>query len=599
MAKLNDPDSLNQSTEVVFDAPAKTIQLLVAGNLSDSSPAKTSGVTGQCIYSFSKEEWRTDAGLNKYLFPIQMIFEAKFILINGWTWKDQQTKDLVRDAGFRENASGDEFACIISLGDQSADTDPSYYSKVAGFTASTTAFSHTGELNENYDITGATGYHKAFNRVHGKAYSSYDLLTEQGISSLSYQAYSFPLANADDPKITSSTATIDGMTGIKINYLKGGGFTTFANSTVYVAESVVYDASAARWYFSALGGTSNNTTVALDTGVSDWAAYEGERQIGANWYAYNRIAESDGSYSTLQVNEWLHRQLQSAADINAADAATVNQRFTAVNGELATDLSFFVGDQLTTEGGVFIDGYDPSEKNSYTFADITVDGGGVDAEGSPATTTERNFPFVATGNLNFGANIVAAEIANAGTTKYTAYFDYITTTTDSTIGFTVTSSPSGNFTWTGTVLDHLSTSDYFIVSGFTDAALNGEWLIDSTGSNTLLATRQGAGITVSTEAAGNSITLNENPFGSAGAIIVDTEPGTDITGAVSASTIAWDFDYDNNVQGGRALGTNAPITIVAIADDGAQYLPVSHTITRTAGQNISINPVDELNYLNI
>ena len=598
MAKLTDPDSLNQATEVVFDAAAKTIQLLVAGNLSAASPAKTSGVTGQCVYSFAKEEWRTDATLNKYLFPIQMIFEAKFILIYGWTWKDQQSKDLVRDAGFLENISGDAFACIISLGDQTSDSDPSYYTQATGFTAATTTFTHTGELNENVDITGADTYFKAFNRVGAKEYSSYALLAEQGISALSYQAYSFPLTNATDNKITNSDGIVDAMTGIKINYLKGGGFTTYADATVYVAESVVLDAATGRWYFSALGGTSSGANVAADSGVTDWTAYEGERQIGTNWYAFNRILESDGAYSTTEVYEWAQRQLRLLTDINAADVTTANQRYGAVNGNLATDIGYFVGDQFTTYGGAFIDGYDPAEKNSYTFTDITVDGGGLDSEGNPVTETERNFPFVSTGNLNFGANIVAAEVANAGTTKYTMYFDYITTVTDSTIGFTVTTSPSGNFTWTGTVLDHLATSDYFITSGFTDTALNGEWLVDSTGSNTLLATRQGAGITVATEAASNAITLNENPFGSAGAIIVDTEPGVDITGAVTGATISWDFDYDNNVQGGRTAGADAPCTVVSIADDGAQYLPVAHTITRTAGQNIGINPVDELNYLN-
>ena len=598
MAKLNDPDSLNQATEVVFDAAAKTIQLLVAGNLTDTSPAKTSGVTGQCIYSFCKEEWRTDAALNKYLFPIQMIFEAKFILINGWTWKDVQSKDLVRDAGFKENASSDEFACIISLGDQTSDSDISYLTQATGFVAATANFTHTGELNENIDITGAAAYLKAFNRIQGKEYSSYALLAEQGISALSYQAYSFPLTNTTDNKIVNNDGTVDAMTGIKINYLKGTLFDTYVDTTVYLAEEVVFDSATGRWFFTALGGTANGANVAGDIGVTDWVAYEGERQIGANWYAFNRIAESDGAYLTGPVYEWLQRQLRKTTDINAADATTVNQRYSSMNGDLAVDLAFFVGDQLTTEGGVFIDGYAAAEKNSYTFNDITVDSGGLDSELKPLVTTARNFPFVSTGNLNFGANIVQAEVDNAGTTKYVMYFDYITTVTNTTIAFTVTSSPSGNFTWTGTVLDHLITGDFFITSGFTDPALNGEWEVDSTGANTLLATRQGAGITVATEAAGNSIVLNENPFGSQGAIIVDDETPTDITGAVTSASISWDFDYDNNVQGGRTSSADAAVTIVSIADDGAQYLPVSHTITRTSGQNISITPVDELNYLN-
>ena len=48
MTLITDPDSLNQGTEIIFDAPNKTIQLIVAGNLS------TDGVTLQCVYSFGK-----------------------------------------------------------------------------------------------------------------------------------------------------------------------------------------------------------------------------------------------------------------------------------------------------------------------------------------------------------------------------------------------------------------------------------------------------------------------------------------------------------------------------------------------------------------
>lgn len=601
MAKLTDPDSLNQATEVIFDTAAKTIQLLVAGNLFDTTTGKLSGVTGQALYSFTKEEWRTDTALNKYRFPIQMIFEAKFILINGWTWKDQQSEDLIRDAGFKVNATGDERACIISLGAQTADTDPSYYAQVEDFTTATSSFDKTGELNENVSITGANTYFKAFNRVQGKNYSSYALLSEQGISALSYQAYSFPLSNTADNKITNTDdVAVAAMTNIKINYLLGTGFTTFAGGTVYPAESVVVD-DTGRWFFTVAGGTSTAaiTATSADVSITDWAPYEGERLIGVTYRAFNRILESDGAYLTQPIYEWSQYQLRrTGVDINAADVTTVNQRAGTVNGEKATDLLYFVGDQLHTRDGLFVDGYAPAEKNSYTFWDIRADGGGLDTEGNPVLSDSREFPFVATGTLNFGDNVVQAEINNAGTTKYSLYYDYITSTTDSTIAFTVSASPAGDITWTGTVLDHIITGDYLVTSGFTDTTLNGEWLVGTTGANTMAVTRQGAGITVSSEVAGNAITVLEDPFESAGATLVKKDNDSDITGAVTAASIAWDYDYDNDTEGGRAIG-DVPCTLVTIADDGAQYLTVSHTISRTAGQSISANPVDELNYKNI
>ena len=80
MALITDPDLLS-TTEVTFDAPNKTIQLNIAGNLS------TDGVTLQCLYSYCKEEWKSGIGDNvnliKYPFPILAITEEKFELISS------------------------------------------------------------------------------------------------------------------------------------------------------------------------------------------------------------------------------------------------------------------------------------------------------------------------------------------------------------------------------------------------------------------------------------------------------------------------------------------------------------------------------------
>ena len=67
MAVIIDPDKLNQGVEVVINSTNKTIQLLVAGNLTND------GVTGQCLYSFLKEEWKNDDTLFKFPFPMTSI----------------------------------------------------------------------------------------------------------------------------------------------------------------------------------------------------------------------------------------------------------------------------------------------------------------------------------------------------------------------------------------------------------------------------------------------------------------------------------------------------------------------------------------------
>ena len=57
MALITDPDNLNQGTEITIDTAALTIALTVTGNLSND------GAAGQALYSFLKEEWKTDASL--------------------------------------------------------------------------------------------------------------------------------------------------------------------------------------------------------------------------------------------------------------------------------------------------------------------------------------------------------------------------------------------------------------------------------------------------------------------------------------------------------------------------------------------------------
>lgn len=529
MAKLVDPDSLNQATEVVISTAAKTIQLLAAGNLSNTSPGSTSGVTLQAVYSFLKEEWKTDAALNKFKFPIKMFTKTDGILINAWAWADATTRNLVRDAGWEE-VSGDKYAGIISLGSFDASTDQATYQNIIGYNQSVTNFNKTGNLNESimiYNATGPvdyTGYLKLFLRIAsgagtGKLYSEYDLLSEQSISALEPVLYKLPLSNSTDLKITVTDASIDAdtpYTGMKMNYLKGKGFTTWANSTVYPAASVVQEATGSpkRWFFTATGGTSSGTDVQDDAGVTDWAAYDGEVQIGSSYYAFNRLLTANDGTDT-QIYNWAQRQLRKTTDINANDSTTVNQRSGIVEkGNVAELLLEYVGDTLKTKGGLYISGFNTNSTNSIKFRDITVDGGGVNVNtGLPATTTERAFPFVAAGNINFSSNLVSEPDAD---TKYTMYF---------------TTNPGGN-------------------------------------------------------------------FDTSSAIIVKDNSSVDITGQITASSIAFDFDYDNNVQGGRTAATDAGVTIVAQGLNGATWVLATFTITRATGQSITVNADDERNYSN-
>lgn len=520
MPKIVDPDQLNQATEVVINTGAKTIQLLIAGNLNDAPPGRTSGVTVQAVYSFLKEEWKDDADLNKFRFPMLAIFEAKFELINGWAWADVQTRDLLRDGGWRET-TGDEFAAILSLGNMdNSTTDQAYYQNVVGFSESTITFDKTGELNESILINDEgtadyRGFFKVYLREQGKTFNEGNLLVDQDLSALTYQAYRVPLTNGTDLNIAESDANIDTLapyTGMTLSFLKGVGFTTWANATVYPAEAVVYDGATGRWHFTVVGGTSSGTAVGDDVGVT-WQAYVGEVQIGTSYYAYNRIIDGNGG-TRFEIYEWMQRELRRSTSINDNLLGGVDQGgYGIVNGNIAVRLGEFVGDTLVTWPGVAITDFDVNSTNAITQSDITVDSGGVDDEDVPVVSTVRVYPFVSAGSILFSQNLVDEPDVD---TLYRMYF---------------------------------------------------------------------------ANAGGNT-------FDSATAIVVNNNAGTPIQGQITAGTIAFDFDYDSNIQGGRTAGTEANIVVVAQGLAGATWIEAAGTITRTTGIEIRVNAADERNYSN-
>lgn len=80
-----------------------------------------------------------------------------------------------------------------------------------------------------------------------------------------------------------------------------------------------------------------------------------------------------------------------------------------------------------------------------------------------------------------------------------------------------------------------------------------------------------------------------NDYGASGAITVNDKDGNPITGAISASSIDWSFDFDGNVQRGSGSdGEDAPIAIVAGNKGVAKPVVVFGTISRAKGISISL-----------
>lgn len=615
MAKIVDPDVLaiivdgsQTSEEVEIDTDAKTVKLHLAGDLDDDSPGSTSGITKQCLYSFLKEEWKTHATLNKFKFPLKAIYEAKFVWQYGWQPADAQTRALVRDAGWKE-IDGAQYACMISLGTQYDDTQQGHYQQVEGFDQTTTDFDKTGPLNEAVLIHDGgsndyTDYLKLFLRMWQRTYSDYSLLVEQGFAALTYIAYRAPLANANDIKNTGTTeayidAANDPYQDMELQYYKGAGFTTAAQTT-YAEFDVVQD-GVGRWARVASGGAGTITAGeggawASFTGTATWEAFPGERQIGTSYYAFNRAVQYNGGGAKPDKDElykFCMQRLRKITDIN--DDPDVDT-YGTVYGNVAVMLAYYVGDTLHSWPGVNFDDYNANITNSIALHDITVDGGGLDSEDVPETSTERTHPFTAAGNMIFSQNLVDETNAD---TLFRMYFKNIREQTQADMAITGASGSAATITSTLATFANIAQDDYFIVSGFSvDEENNGVKKATAAGSAASVAYVDALGRTQVDAVLGDTVTVEEKPYDTDSALVVNDNGSSAIEGPVTQVNESFDFDYDGNTQGGRTAAGDAKVVVTAQGLFDSEVIFAEFTITRATGLSFPVNAPDELTYDN-
>lgn len=362
MPKITDPDLLTQGVEVVFNTTGKTITLTASGNL-----VAAEGVTLQALYSFAKEEWRTDVNLIKFPFPFIAITGEQFEIFNGWNFATGATRTYIKDGGWAlRDTSGivqEEYMNITSLGlFNNPSVDRAYYLQVTGGTP--VDIVNTGEVNQAIKIYGGAAYgninYKSFFKIYlreqGKIYGFYDLITEQNITSLTFRKFALPLVNAVDLKITTADVGID------------------ANSNG-VADVGPYSGMSITYH------TSGQT-----------------RTIGASNYQYKIIINGNNG-TAEQIYEFVQWSLRQTVDINAGAGV--------VRGETGQELLQFIGDTLRTRytenGGVFIDNFQPADTNRLEFTDDT--------------NVVRTFPFVAAGSIIFNDNLY-----NDASSKYFVFY---------------------------------------------------------------------------------------------------------------------------------------------------------------------------------
>jgi len=315
MALITDPDNLNDATEIVISTAGKTVQLIVAGNLS------ADGVTIKCVYSKLKELWKSSSTYEKFPFPMLPITDEQFEMVNGWDWANDTTRYLLRTGGWAVKDSGgvslEEWAGIVSLGSIGV-ADQAYFQQASGGAA--VDFELAGPVNQAIKIYGDVShgdfdyraYLTLFVREYQKTYAS-STLTDIGVDAMSYQCYRFPLSNAADLKVTHDDTTADAY-GVTIT-----------------------------WYAAAqtrdIGGTNRNFHVIID----------------------------GNSKTAEEIYEAVQSALRKATDIDAGAGTKT--------GKITNQLLQFVGDTLKTRldstGGVYIDNFLNADTNRIVFVDDT------------------------------------------------------------------------------------------------------------------------------------------------------------------------------------------------------------------------------------
>jgi hypothetical protein len=348
MPKIIDPDNLQliinsteyTSQEIIVYPSTQKIRLVASG----TSDLTSAGVTLQCLYSFFKEEWKSNGTLIKYPFPLVSITDEQFELVDGWDWYDTTTKNLIRDGGWAlKDTNGnslEEFMNVTTLGSfNNSNLDKAYYLQSANGTPVDCVY--PGEVNQAVKIYGTSAYgsvnyksyFKIFLREAGKIYDDYDLLTEQNLTTLTYKKYALPLSNSTDVKITHNDPLI-------------------TSGAAYSNINVKYFSSA----FNVTIGTS---------------AYPFDVIV----YANDKTKE--------QIYEKVQYLLRTSGDIDTGNGI--------VRGDTASKLLEFIGDTLRTTEGVYISGFNTTDTNSLEFRDTT--------------NTIRTYPYVAAGSLVFNDNL--------------------------------------------------------------------------------------------------------------------------------------------------------------------------------------------------
>lgn len=542
MAKITDPDDLNVGTELVLDTAAKTIQLVAAGSL-----VAKDGVTLQALYSKLITLWET-AAYNKYPFPMYVI-DAKsgqFVFgfdggsYNGWRPLNDTSRQMLRDGGWSEfSAAGAlqrQYVGIVALASGFPAGAQFYYQRASGGAAAN--FTFTDAPNEGIQVFGDATNGNFDNRTFFRIFCR----------ELNYLY--------DDSSLVDVGETSTGAFKVALPVAVGADLKITANDAT-VAASSPYTKIVPRFFPTAFAKDVDTVGVARSFGlvidVGTHSGVDGAVTSGGSTLttAAAGITGADFTGGTLVVHEGTAKGTYTISGTPAAGSVTITGTFPATDSALSFTLY-----PSASLGASLAQVYTKIQYLLRQDADIDATAGTVN--GKTATAILR---FV-------GDTLVCGE----GTTN-----------------------PNGG--GNGVLVEGISANDLNSVEFYDNGGAKRLYPFASAGTlnfNSFL-TDSGTGYF---RMYFSTLPGASNDYGESGAVTVNDKDGAPIAGTISGASLAFTFDYDGNVQGGRTAGTDAAVVIVAGNKGSAKPVVVNATITRAKGIAITATAEQDRAYVN-
>jgi hypothetical protein len=346
MPIIFDPDLLIDGTEIIINTTTLTIELRsVTENPASNidDEGSSGGVTGQALYSKLKELWRTNSTYIRFPFPMESITPEQFEFINGWLPSNNKTRQLIRSAGWAERNSSGNITRIY---------------------AGVISLGVLGSTDQPYYQSIADGPATNF-AYQGAVNEAVQIFGDENNGNFDRRTFLKLFAREQGKTYASSSLTDIGVTNMTYIVYRFP-LTNSIDLNITTSDAVI-------------------STTAPYTGITvEYFTTDQNRTIGSSSFPF-RIIINGNNATNQQIYEKIQFLLRQNSDI---DDGIGN-----VNGRTADALLRFVGSTLVTSQGTFIDNFNEDFTNSIEFFD--------------QSNTIRTFPFVASGSLQFGANLVS------------------------------------------------------------------------------------------------------------------------------------------------------------------------------------------------